>query len=942
MRKTNFQSHKISQRSREVFPVLASFYESKSQRKRELLDFLSEGVALIVNGRFAFRNKVWKDVCRNQKCLKARDLINGFFDEIRQKDKVENGGVEFYRDLKSDEAISTHGLFYVQKYLVDSIVDEVFMVLMIDVSDCYQYVREQNQKMNSLEDIVVSIDPGFRIREINKKGMELFGYDYQKVLGQKCHEALFGLGAQCDDCGIEKARVSGKTENVRKYIERLGGWFSINVTPVKDENGEVVEYFEYGHSINHLENAGPCLKDVQEEYLRANDELHERNKKYSELNDELHRNHTLSEAILEATDNGILVTGYEDDLLKFNRRFLELWDTSQEVFEEMNEEERISFFVCQLKAPDAFLEGVKYLKKNPAETRTDLLYFKDGRIYERFSKTIYWQNEPLGRVWSFRDITRSKLAKIRLKESELRYVEMFENMSSGVAVYKPIGNGADFRFVAFNKTAEKITGINRDNIIGKRFQSVFPKMAGGALLLALKRVSRTGKPVQLNPYFFKFKSHQGWRKNYIYSLPTGEVVSIFDDVTKAIEGENNLKKQNERYQHLNEKLNLLNKELLNAKKIAQESDRLKTAFLANMSHEIRTPMNGILGFSEMLASKKHTPEKVEFYSKVIVDSGHQLLHILDDVLDISKIEAGAIKLRVTNVVVNDLLNDLFTFYNPVTTDKDVSLHVSKPLNDEDSSIEADPKRLRQVLTNLLSNALKFTLSGQVNFGYEMDGGFMRFFVNDTGIGIDKENLQKIFERFWQEESGFSRSYGGTGLGLSISQKLVEIMGGRLEVESAKGKGTVFSFSLPVAQKSIDQEVLKPAVPVNTSANPGPDLTILVAEDEEINFLYMEAVLAEDNVRILHAMNGEKAVELFESNQVDLVLMDIKMPVMDGYEALAKIKELNASVPVIAVTAYALAEEREKGLKMGFDDYLAKPLKSEVIHGMIKKIRGLRV
>jgi len=349
-------------------------------------------------------------------------------------------------------------------------------------------------------------------------------------------------------------------------------------------------------------------------------------------------------------------------------------------------------------------------------------------------------------------------------------------------------------------------------------------------------------------------------------------------------------------------------------------------------------MNGIIGFSELLAGSGLSEDKVRFYSKVIVESSHQLLHILDDLLDISKIEAGSVNLSFEEMNVNDMLNDLFLFYNPMTDNKEISLYLHKPLRNEQCIISSDPKRLRQVFTNLLSNAFKFTLNGSIRFGYERMNDHFHFFVQDTGVGICANNKKKIFERFWQEESRHTRNFGGTGLGLSISQKLVEIMGGEIWVESEKGKGAVFYFTIPVfSDCNHPQDVLLKKNMVDHLES----ITILVAEDEEINFMLVEEILAGEDVKIIHARNGVEAVDLFKKNHVDMVLMDLKMPLMDGYQALEAIRKIDPESFVVALTAYALPEEKEKGRKSGFNHYLVKPLKKDLLLGIINEQKQSR-
>ncbi|WP_158275656.1 ATP-binding protein [Marinilabilia rubra] len=918
----NKKYQEIHARRDKIFGVLSEYCLSGGDAKREILDFVCEGVAILDNlGNPEFMNMAWQQFFPFEIKDKEKLIIHWISQASENKLDDKTSFFEFQRELDLYESeVSVECLFFVKKQRSHSDIGCAYQVIMFDVSFLSNLKSDWKQKLDAVDDIVFLVDEKLEITETNQKGLDLTSLSIRDIKGKNIYELLFGHSHVCRECLITNANKTGRSQFVEEFSPLFQKWFSIDVTPINNKQGASEEFFLSVHDISDLK--------AQETKLReTNQQLKKRNAEYELLNDELVRNNMLFEATLESTDNGIVVVGCDGDVLFYNKRFLELWNLDENIFVQGDADGLMEEVKSQLKFPKAFEKKINELNENPSISRVDYLEFKDGRIYERFSKSIFWKETPYARVWSFRDITRTKRAQKRLKESEHRYLEMFRNMRSGVAVYESVEGGADFKFVNFNRAAEQISKVSKDEVVGRRLTKIFPGMKKGMLIEAMRKVLKTGEPLDLPPFYYKDQTRDGWRKNYLYRLPSGEVVAMFDDVSLALEADKKLK------QH-NEELNIINQELLLAKEAAQESDRLKSAFLANISHEIRTPMNGIIGFSELLAGKKLPVEKVQFYSKVIVDSGHQLLNLLDDVLDTSKIESGSLKLSEKEIVVNDLINDLFAFFNPMTENKEVSLYLHKPLKDEESSLKTDPKRLRQVLTNLLSNAFKFTLKGDVRFGYEKRGNTFRFFVIDTGIGIAKDNIEFVFDRFWQEESGMNKNFGGTGLGLSISQKLVEILGGDIWVESQKGEGTAFYFDIPVKKTEIS-EPEKPEKEEQSEV-----LTILVAEDEEINYLYLEAVLSKEDVDVIHAVNGAEAVDKYKSvSNIDLVLMDIKMPVMDGYEALDIIKGIDPQMPVVALTAYAMAEEREKGLERGFDEYLSKPLKVDQLYGIIKKIEN---
>ncbi|HBO73658.1 MAG TPA: hypothetical protein DD653_03080 [Marinilabiliales bacterium] len=378
-------------------------------------------------------------------------------------------------------------------------------------------------------------------------------------------------------------------------------------------------------------------------------------------------------------------------------------------------------------------------------------------------------------------------------------------------------------------------------------------------------------------------------------------------------------------------------ELIKAKEKAEESDKLKSAFLANMSHEIRTPMNGIIGFSELFIQDDISPEKRRSYANIVIESGKQLLTIVDDILDISKIEVGQITLYNQPVTVNDIITELFSFYSPKAKDQNLSLFPYKDLSDVQSVILTDKQRLVQVLNNLLSNAFKFTNKGHISFGYAAKGDYLEFFVQDTGAGIPEHMHQLIFERFRQVENHTIQRFRGTGLGLSISQKLVELLGGKIYLESEENVGTKFYFTIPYTG-TIKQEHPGNAEKELTTNPITANKTILLAEDEEINFLFLFELLSKQEIKILHAQNGLEAVELCKTHlEIDLVLMDVKMPEMDGLQATREIRLTRPDLPVIIQSAYAMDSDREAAFLAGATGFVSKPINKNILCEQIQKL-----
>jgi PAS domain S-box-containing protein len=374
----------------------------------------------------------------------------------------------------------------------------------------------------------------------------------------------------------------------------------------------------------------------------------------------------------------------------------------------------------------------------------------------------------------------------------------------------------------------------------------------------------------------------------------------------------------------------IEEKLKEAKINAEQADRLKSAFLANMSHEIRTPMNGILGFSQLLLRGNQPKEKTDRFLNIIYNNSKQLLSLINDIIDISKIESGQINVYNTEINLNSICNDLVKVFDSELDKHDkqhITFRFEKSLTDSESVIYGDGTRITQILTNLLSNAIKFTEKGFVKFGYSITSNkkFIEFYIKDSGIGIDKDNIELIFERFKQADDRINRKYGGTGLGLAISRQLAELMGGKLWAESQLEEGSVFRFTIPYIKSNVDQLSILDSQGIEEK-NHIKDKYILIVEDDYSSFLFMESILEDKGARLIWAETGKVAIEVIKQNPlVSLVLMDIQLPDISGYETAIKIKKLRPKLPIIAQTANAMEGDMDKALQSGCDDYISKPL-----------------
>lgn len=374
------------------------------------------------------------------------------------------------------------------------------------------------------------------------------------------------------------------------------------------------------------------------------------------------------------------------------------------------------------------------------------------------------------------------------------------------------------------------------------------------------------------------------------------------------------------------------KHLKEAKEAAEESDALKTAFLANLSHEIRTPMNGIMGFSDLIINDMEEDNPYREHVKIIHKSSVQLLNIIEDIINMSKIEVGQTEIHKSQFKLHEFLADVKELHDPLLKNKKAEFQLVLPEEKSDISIVTDRGKLKQILSNLINNAAKFTETGLISFGYTLKGGYIEFFVEDTGPGIPEIHQDKIFERFVQGKNRLNAPITGTGLGLSIARAYVEMLDGEIGVQSREGEGSRFYFTI-LPDSIHSKEETSEAETEQKKDKQKEQLKgkqILVAEDIVDNYYYIKELLKRYKITCHHARDGYEAVESIRKQDFDAVLMDLKMPVLNGYESFEEIRKLKPDLPIIALTAYAEDNDRQRVMEAGFDDYLAKPVSRDMI------------
>ena len=521
-----------------------------------------------------------------------------------------------------------------------------------------------------------------------------------------------------------------------------------------------------------------------------------------------------------------------------------------------------------------------------------------------------------------------KIQKIN-KELDIRVSEKTKELrisqfSIDIAVDAIFWINKSGEFIYVNNAAINMLGYSRDELINMTIFDIVPEFSvdvwkeywehlkkKGSYLIQLYYNTRMGNEIPVE-VAFNFREFEGDELNFVFSR----------NITER---------------------KISDEKLKNAKEKAERSDKLKSAFLANMSHEIRTPMNAIIGFINLLGDQDISQEQKEEIIELAQSSSSDLLNILNDIIDISKIEADELSVNKTLSYVNEVLSEIFKVYSKnfdLNSKENLKLTLDLESNSERIAIFTDNARFRQIINNFINNAIKYTNSGEIKFGYKQitTGGrkLLKFFVKDSGEGIPEDKIDYLFDRFNRIDESRQKTLKGTGLGLSISKKLVEILGGSIGVESQQGVGSEFYFTLPYQLLDKPFETNEKEKLIRNTINWG-DKTILIVEDTSSNYYLVENYLKSTHINLVWAKTGKEALDLFKNETYfDLVLMDIQLPGINGYEATKLIKAHYTNIPVIAQTAYALSGEREHSISEGCDDYISKPIKKEVLIEILKK------
>jgi PAS domain S-box-containing protein len=762
-------------------------------------------------------------------------------------------------------------------------------------------------------DLVVKVNPQGEFLYVSPSYCKYFNLSEEELLGK----SFLPLVHEDDREPTSQAMKSLYQEPYNCYVEQrvmVGNnwrWLAWVDTSILDENNNVIEIVGVGRDIT-------VQKHIEIELLESN----QRNSAILEA---------LPDIMFTFNREGVFIDCHspnEDLLLYPAQKFVgkNIKDLAPTYLTELN----------QQKIDKLFETGEPQFYTYPLKMDGKTMYF-DARMVK------LGENNVLSIV---RDITNQQLAEEKLRQSEENYHTIFQLANDSIIIH----DAETANIIDANKVAIESYGLkNLEEFKEYGYTFEPPYSYADALEWQKKTISE-------GPQVFEWKNRRidgtfFWEEVHLSTakiLGVERVISISRDITMRKSIENKLQKINrelkdrsEEYAALNEEYVTQNEELLIAKEKAEAADKLKSAFLANMSHEIRTPMNAIMGFSSLLERGNISHEKQNNYAQIIKKRSNDLLKIIDDILDISKIEANQIFIQYTQGCLNKLLDEILEYtLSKVEIDNKHSLRVG--LTNQivgESNIVADFGRLKQILFNLIENALKFTNSGSIEIGCRKhDNDTLLFYVKDTGTGISKEKQQIIFERFHQAHDTTETIFGGTGLGLAISKGLVELMGGEIWVESQKGEGATFFFTISLKQSLSSKSVNTVSTPISTDKI---DATILIIEDDEVNASYLKEMLATTGAILHVAYNGGQALEMLkELKNTKIVLLDIRLPDYNGLELIKPIKAISPSVKIIIQSAYATVEDKKAGFEAGCDDYITKPINElDIISTIISKLRN---
>jgi PAS domain S-box-containing protein len=686
-------------------------------------------------------------------------------------------------------------------------------------------------------------------------------------------------------------------EEKEVYLDGRISWVSTSKMPWRDQAGNVIGTMGITRDINERRKA----------------------------EEELQRKTALMEAQVDSSLDGMVVVNEQGQKILQNQRFVDLWETPSHIADDPDDAQQTRWNASMVKDPENFIARLAYLDAHPDESTREEIELKNGTVLDRYTAPVIGKDgKHYGRIRMVRDITERRRTEEARREAEAGFRTMANNISQFAWMADAKGD-----IFWYNDRWFDYSGTTLEEMAGSGWQKI---QHPDHVDRVVEKITRCFQRGEVWDDTFPLRGRDGEYRWFLSrAVPirdaSGAVSRWFGTNTDITESK------------------LLEAELALARDQALESARMKSEFLANMSHEIRTPMNGILGMTDLVLETELDPQQRE-YLGMARTSGRALLALLNDILDFSKIEAGKLELETVDFDVRESLENLLKPLGLRAKQKGLELRVEIAA-DVPEHLVGDPMRLRQILLNFVDNALKFTAHGSITVKVAAEPPrageqVLQFSVADTGVGIPVEKQSVIFEAFAQVDGSTTRNYGGTGLGLAIASQLIARMGGEITLDSVVGQGTTFRFTACFGTAQRLGTV--PAAPLAAGAEEirtGHGLHILLAEDNAINRALATGILKKRGHSLVHAMNGREALEIAGTGTFDLILMDVQMPEMGGFEATARIRatELGTGrhTPIIAMTAHAMTGDRERCLAAGMDDYLAKPLEKAELLGLLARV-----
>jgi len=743
-------------------------------------------------------------------------------------------------------------------------------------------------------------EEGVRIQKICEWGGGQFIYNEEDVVDlQDLSLAIFKeeLVTKLVSGQVLNMRTSSFTKKDQEFFMRFDIRAILIIPIIVD--GSFFGFIGFDNRVNDRE-----WSNSEIEFLKASVKNLEQKIHSSNVDRALKNENARFQTTMDAVEVIILVSRFENNKIIYGNSFAV--DKLGDILDKSPAE------ALELSSP--FLES-DYSKLNliedgiPLQAKLCEVYSESqNRYYSCQIKAIKWTNGEWVRLETITDVTEKKQGENQLLNSEAKFRKLSAISVEGIIIHD---QGV---IVEANQAFLDLMEYPYDEVIGQNIIELAAHPSSHSLIYKMMRIG-SPKPYEILGIskHGKAKPLELFARSVNYEGEEVRVVAV-RDITERKEAE---------------------QELIRQKNIAEESNRLKTQFLNNLSHEIRTPLNGIVGFSQFLTDPGLSEENLKNFVSIIQNSSHQLVRIIDDIIEISKLETKQVKPLIGEVNLNSLLLEMFSIFELKAVDKGVSLHLNRGLTDAQSVIYTDKTKLLKILNNLVENALKFTHVGEVEIGCELESEQLNIWVKDSGIGIELEKQSLIFDRFSQAEKDPSKDYGGLGLGLSIAKENVELLGGEISVQSSLGKGAIFMCSLPYNPVNKMEEQEKQEVESGTQSA----FKILIAEDEEVNFIFLEFLLLnmKSKVEVIHARNGREAIEYFEKGGVcDMVFMDLKMPEVDGITATRKIKMFFPEMSIVAITAFSSAEDRKNAIEAGCSDFITKPISVEGFKNMCSK------